>query len=89
MQFLDHPILLALVAVLSWPVYTNLAKIFFGAYYEDLGQALRYLLQFDFVSLIKGKYLEDWDATFKFHVFLFFCIGWVMAITELVCRAFF
>ena len=89
MQFPDHPILLALVAVVSWPVYTNLAKIFFGAYYQDLGETLRFLLQNDWKSFLQGRFLDDWDATFKFHVFLFFCIGWVAVITELVCRAFF
>lgn len=37
---------------------------------------------------MRGRFWDDWDATFKFYVFLFFCIGWVAAITELFCRAF-
>ncbi len=89
MEFLDHPILLAVVSVSSWPVYTTLAKLFFGEHYEDLGETLRYLLQWDWVSLLKGNYWEDRAATFKFNVFLFLCIGWVAAISEILCRSFF
>jgi hypothetical protein len=89
MEFLDHPILMAVVAVFSWPIYTNLAKLFFGDRYEDFGETLRYLLQWDWISLLKGQYWNDWDATFKFNVFLFMCIGWVAAITEILCRTFY
>jgi hypothetical protein len=89
MEFLGHPYLVAVVAVISWPVYKNLAKVFFGERYENFGEALRYLFQLDFVSLLKGEYWKDRDATFKFNFFLFMCVGWVAAITELICRTFF
>ncbi len=88
MEFLKHPYLIALVAVVSWPIYKSLAKLFFGEQYEDLADTLKYLVQFDFISLLKGQYWNDVDATFKFGVFLFLCIGWAAAITELICRVF-
>lgn len=76
------------VAVISWPGYKNLAKAFFGEKYEDLGKTLKYVVQFDFISLLKGEYWNDWDATLKFNLFLFLYIGWAAAITELICRWF-
>jgi hypothetical protein len=88
MEFLNHPYLMAFVAVISWPVYKTLAKLFFGERYEDLGETLKYVVQFDFISLFKGQYWNDWDATLKFNFFLFMCVGWVAAITELICRWF-
>ena len=40
MEFLDHPIAMILVGILSFPVYKTLAKVFFGDNYEDLAESL-------------------------------------------------
>lgn len=86
MLIFDHPLLIAVVAVLSWPVYTSVAKAFFGENYEDLAEAIRYLFQWDLVSLFKGEYWEDQWATLKFNIFLGLCLGWVAAISALACK---
>lgn len=89
MEFIDHPVLLLFIAILSWPVYKTLAKIFFGDYYQDLGECIKYVFQPDWYSLLKGQYWADWDATFKFFFFLGACVGWVASITEIICRIWF
>jgi hypothetical protein len=88
MEFLDHPYLLAIVSVVSWPVYKSLAKLFFGERQEDLGETVKYVIQPDFISMLKGQFWNDWDATIKFNFFIFLCVGWVAAVTELICRWF-
>jgi hypothetical protein len=86
MQFLDHPVLIAFVAVLSWPVYTQLAKLFFGKHYESADETVRDALRDDMLSLFKGRLREDWNASFMLGLFLFLCAGWVASISELICR---
>lgn len=84
--FLDEPLTVIFVAILSWPVYKYLAKVFFGEQYEKLGQVVKYVIQWDWTSAKQGKFWEDWDASLKFNVFLIMCIGWVVAVAELLCR---
>jgi hypothetical protein len=86
MQFLDHPKLLLIVAILSFPVYVTLAKIFWGEKFESLGETLKYLAWPDIYSAFKGKYWEDWDATMKFYFYIGLCFSWPAAITELLVR---
>ena len=87
--FINHPFITALIAILSWPIYKEIAKWFFGENYESLAETLHYMFQSDWRSAMKGKYWEDKDASFKFKVFMFFCIGWVCAISEIVCDVIF
>lgn len=86
MEFLDHPKVMLLVAVLSIPVFSTLAKIFWGEKFETLGETVKYLLWPDIYSLFKGRYWDDWYASTKFNLFLFLCFGWVAAVTELLAR---
>ena len=66
MEFLDHPIAMILVGILSFPVYKTLAKVFFGDNYEDLAESIKYVATADWYSLLKGKFWEDWDATMSY-----------------------
>ncbi len=85
-NFTNDPFTVVCVAFLSWPVYKYLAKIFFGEKYETLGETLHYFLQSDWHSAMKGKYWEDRDASLKLQVYIVLCIGWVIAVSELICR---
>jgi hypothetical protein len=89
MGILDHPIIVGSVAVLSWPVYTTLAKLFFDDKYENFGDAAKYSIQPDWLSLLKGRYWDDWDASIKLQLFVAMCIGWVAAVSEIICRIWF
>jgi len=86
MEFLDHPVVLILVGVLSIPVYATLGKMFWGEEFESLGETIRFLFTPDIYSFFKGRFWDDWYASIKFNVFLFLCFGWVAAITELLAR---
>lgn len=86
MKFFSHPYLIGLVTVLSWPVYKLLAKLFFGENYEDFRESVRYFFQCDWVSLFRGEYWEDVNATFKIKYFLATCVVWVMAVSEVICK---
>jgi hypothetical protein len=59
MEFLEHPFALLIVAVLSYPVYKSLAKVFFGEQYEDFGKTIRYVATADWYSLIRGEFWQD------------------------------
>lgn len=86
MEFLDHPIAMILVGILSFPVYKTLAKVFFGDNYEDLAESIKYVATADWYSLLKGKFWEDWDATMKLYIFIALCFGWVASVTEFLAR---
>ena len=86
MMFLDHPVMLAIVAVLSLPLDVSLARLFWGERFDSLGETIRFLFTPDLVSLFRGEYWDDWHATLKFNVFLFLCLGWAAAVTELLAR---
>jgi hypothetical protein len=86
MEFLSHPKVMALVAIFSIPVFSTLAKLFWGERFETLGETVKYLLWPDIYSLFKGRYWDDWYASTKFNLFLFLCFSWVAAVTELLAR---
>ncbi len=86
MEFLNHPIALMTVGILSIPVYVMLAKVFFGERFETLVETIKYIIWPDWYFFLKGKFWEDWDASMKFNIYLFLCFGWVAAITELLAR---
>ena len=88
MEFLDHPVLLIFVAILSFPIYKTLAKFFFGEEYEDLGECLKYVAQADWYSALRGRFWQDWDATMKFNFFIFLCLAWPISVTEGISRIF-
>ncbi|MFC6439924.1 hypothetical protein [Bowmanella sp. JS7-9] len=88
MEFADHPIALLIVIICNWPVYKTLAKLFFGEQYQDFAECLKYVAQANWYSALRGKYWEDFWATFKFNTFIICCIGWTLAITEVVARVF-
>ncbi len=85
-NFLDHPLVIVFVAVLSWPVYKVLAKIFFGEYYQNFGESIHYLLQWDVKSFFKGEYLKDLEAEWLLKVYILVCLAWIAAASELICR---
>jgi len=74
------------MAILCCPIYVVLAKVFYGENFESLGETLRYLFQPDAASLFKGEFWQDWDASFKFYIFLALCIGIPAAIAEALVR---
>jgi hypothetical protein len=86
MEFIGHPKIVILIGILSVPVYGVLAKIFYGEKFENLGEAIKYLVWPDWYSLFRGQFWQDWDATMKFNIFLALCFGWVAAITKLLAR---
>jgi hypothetical protein len=86
MEFLDHPIALFMVGIISFPIYKSLAKIFFGEHFEDLAKTIKYVATADWYSLLKGRFWEDWDATAKFYIYIALCLGWVAAATELLAK---
>jgi hypothetical protein len=81
-DLVDHPLLLLVVSVLSYPIYKELALAVFGSKSEFL-EALRYWITPDAWSLFKGQFWNDWDAEFKLGVFLVLCIGAVAALYKL------
>ena len=85
--FTEHPFLVATVAFVSWPFYRSMAKIIFGEYYEKFAESIHYIFQADLKSALKGKRLDDWYATLRLKVYLVLCIGWVLAISEIISRA--
>ncbi len=85
-HFINHPWVVLGVAFISWPIYKRLAKVFFGEHYQKFAKALHYSFQADFHSLLKGKYWEDWDQSFKLKLFVMLCFGWVFAVSELLLR---
>ncbi len=87
-QFLEHPYLVVVSAIISWPVYKLIAQLFFGYKYEKLPETLHYVFQRDWVSLWKGQHWEDFDAEVKFKFFIVVCILWVVAVAELLARLF-
>ena len=86
MEFINYPKTMIFIGLLSVPVYGMLAKVFYGEKFEDLGEAIKYVIWPDWYSLLRGKFLQDWDATMKFNIYLALCFGWVAAITELLAR---
>ena len=86
MLFLDHQLVLLTVALISFPIYVSLAKLFWGERFDSLGETIRFLFTPDIISLFRGEYWDDWHATLKFNVFLFLCLGWAAAVTELLAR---
>lgn len=57
MEFMNYPKLMILVGVLSIPIYATLARLFYGDRFENLGEAIKYLLWPDWYSLLRGKVL--------------------------------
>ncbi len=86
MRFMDHPLVFIVMAILSFPIYRALAKLFFGKDLNGLGESLKYVAQADWYSLLKGRFWQDWDATLKFNLFAFLCIAWPVALAEMVVR---
>ena len=86
MLFLDHPLILITTGLISIPIYVSLAKLFWGERFDSLGETIRFLFTPDIVSLFRGEYWDDWHATLKFNFFLFLCLGWAAAVTELLAR---
>jgi hypothetical protein len=86
-NFVDHPFLLILIVILSFPVYRILGLVFFDSK-EEFIEALRYWATPDVWSLFKGRHWEDWDAEFKLFVYISICIGFVAAIYQICIRYF-
>ncbi|GGY84626.1 hypothetical protein GCM10011613_32010 [Cellvibrio zantedeschiae] len=88
MEFLDHPKLILLVAFLSIPLYLTIARGFWGENFESLGEAIKYLLWPDWYSLYKGKFDEDANSSTMVTLYIILCVGWALAVTEIICRHF-
>jgi hypothetical protein len=82
----DHPVIVLVVAVLSWPIYKAFAKVLFGDKYRRMGDSLHYYLQSDFVSMLRGDQHEDRLGTFLLMAFFWSCLLWVIAVAEGFCR---
>lgn len=85
-NFLNEPFIVVCVLLVSWPIYKLLAKVFFGEQYQDFARCFHYAMQSDFRSMFEGKYWQDHFATLKLNIYLALCVGWVCAISELLCR---
>lgn len=88
MECLDYPRIIIVVSISSLPMYGLIARIFFGDKLETLGEAIKYVLTPDLVSLFKGRYVDDYWHSFKFGAFLVTCVLWVLAISELIVKLF-
>lgn len=88
MEFLNYPEILVAVGIISLPVYAVLAKIFWGDRFESLGETIKYLIWPDLYSLFKGRFWDDWFATTKFNLYLFLCLGWAAAWTDIIAKLF-
>jgi hypothetical protein len=86
MQFLEHKILLVMVALASFPLYRHIGKAFFGERYQSFTEALRYICQSDAESFRRRELLEDRFATIKLAVWVLLCLGWSAAVTEFLAR---
>ena len=89
MTFLEYPKTLLLIALLSWPVYKQLGYLFFGLHLQGLGELYKYWRQKDRVSLWRGEFWQDFDASIKGRLFFLVCAAWVAAVTELIARYFY
>ena len=87
-DLVDHPLLLATIAIGSYPMYRALIQTFFSDKAEFI-EATKYTVTPDIFSLIRGRLRQDWDATLKWNVCAFLCIGWVAALYEICIRLFF
>ncbi|HNW93586.1 MAG TPA: hypothetical protein PKM88_11815 [bacterium] len=61
---IEHPVLLALLAVLNLPVYGYILRLFFDDH-DEIKESLRYVLMPDIISALRGEYWQDRWATLK------------------------
>lgn len=78
MPFPDYPVLLTVVLIANWPIYTRLMQFFFGDA-SGLAQALGYWALPDLLSLLMNRYWEDQWAEFRLTLWLILCAGVVVA----------
>lgn len=83
---LNHPVLIVVVAICSWPMYRLLAKSIFGAQYQTLARSLQFWMQSDWKSRLDGEEHEDRLGTFRIQAFAWACLLWVGAVSEGICR---
>lgn len=62
------------LGVLNIPVYLLFGRFFFGGWSEFF-ECLRFWLTPDWISLMRGEWLEDWWGTAKLLVFILICIS--------------
>lgn len=86
MEFINHPKIIFIVAILSTPLYLTLARGFWGERFESLAETIKYLIWPDWYSFFKGKFWQDIEATELFYLYVFLCVGWVLAVTEIISR---
>jgi hypothetical protein len=86
LDFVDHPVALVVVSVLSFPVYVELGRMFFGNA-GGFVEAVRYLFTPDFWSALRGRFYDDFWAELKLGVYLLLCAGWTTAMYKLCLRA--
>ena len=87
-DLVDHPLLLITIAIGSYPIYRTLIYTFFSDT-DELIEAVKYSVTPDIWSLIRGRFWQDWDATLKWNVCTFLCVGWVAALYEICKRLFY
>ncbi|WKE64051.1 hypothetical protein PVT67_10095 [Gallaecimonas kandeliae] len=78
-----------MVALASLPVYSTLARMFFGKGLGGLANAIRLFFTPEIISLLRGEYLQDGWESLKFFLFILLCIGWVLSASELLTKALF
>lgn len=69
MGIVDHPFILVLVLVASWPFYRAFGSLLFRNR-DEVHDAVYYWLVPDLVSLFRGEWWEDQLAELKLFVFL-------------------
>ena len=86
--FLDHPLVILIVTILSFPIYELLKRAFFDDW-ADVWESIKFFFQPDIVSILLYKEDEDDFATSKLIAFFVISILWIIVASEIVCRIFF
>lgn len=77
-DFLEHPVLLAILIAANWPVYRWLVQIMFGGG-DGLGEAIKFWFIPDIYSFFSNRYFEDQWAELRLAVWAALCVGTVAA----------
>ena len=89
MNILNHPIIFAVVAIVSWPLYVSIGKLFFGGNFNSLSEMLKYIIHPSGESFSSNEHISVWFTSTrvtKILFYIFLCVGWPAAITELIVR---
>lgn len=66
-----------LMATVDIPLFYLAGMVFFGSW-DDFWSCVRFWLTPDFLSMIRGNYIDDWWAETKLWVWFIVCTGLVL-----------